>query len=166
MMHDLHVVLYTPRIPYNTGNVVRLCANIGAELHIIHPLGFDLQDRRVRRAGLDYRDLVTIKEHENFSDYVKIAPERRIFGCSTRGTQIYSEIKYRSNDTILFGAEDTGLPEDLERSLTPKQLIQIPMQPSNRSLNLSNAAAIVLYDAWRQLGYVGSTAAQEPRYFS
>jgi len=166
MTHDLHVVLYTPRIAYNTGNIVRLCANIGAELHIIRPLGFDLEDRRVRRAGLDYRDLVTIQEHESFSNYVKFSPERRVLGCSTKGTQIYSEIQYRSNDTILFGAEDTGLPEDIERSLTQKQLIQIPMQPSNRSLNLSNAAAIVLYEAWRQLGYVGSTAAQESPYFS
>jgi tRNA (cytidine/uridine-2'-O-)-methyltransferase len=166
MTHDLHVVLYTPRIPYNTGNIVRLCANIGAELHLIHPLGFDLEDQRVRRAGLDYRDLVTIKEHQTFSEYVTIAPERRILGCSTSGAQIYSEIEYRSNDAILFGAEDTGLPEDIERSLTPKQLIQIPMQPSNRSLNLSNAAAIVLYEAWRQLGYVGSTVAQKLHYFS
>ncbi len=149
----LQIVLYEPEIPPNTGNIMRLCANIGAELHLIEPLGFQLEEKRLRRAGLDYRDWVNIQRHRCFNDYLQQHPTKRIYACSTRGQTRYDKVAYQADDALLFGPESRGLPDELLASLPPQQRIRIPMQPQSRSLNLSNAVAIIAYEAWRQLGF-------------
>ncbi len=146
------IVLYQPEIPPNTGNIIRLCANSGSSLHLIHPLGFRLDEKSLRRAGLDYAELADTHEYKSMHEFLK-QPEvdkTRIFACSTRGRSGYSEVEYRPGDTLLFGPETRGLPQDLLDSLPTEQLIRIPMCPDNRSLNLSNAVAIILFEAWRQ----------------
>lgn len=150
------VALYQPEIPPNTGNIIRLCSNIGAELHLIKPLGFELDDKKLRRAGLDYREWVNVKIHEDYETFLKAVKPKRLFACSTHGTQNYSDVIYEAGDVFLFGPETRGLPKELRLSLPPEHVLRLPMVPNNRSLNLSNATAVILYEAWRQLGFTGS----------
>jgi tRNA (cytidine/uridine-2'-O-)-methyltransferase len=149
------VVLYQPEIPPNTGNVIRLCANTGANLHLIRPLGFELDDRRLRRAGLDYHEYARVQVHDSVQAFVAAANPARLLACSTRGQTAYGDVRYQAGDALLFGPETRGLPAALLNELPPEQRLRIPMLPGNRSLNLSNAVAIILYEAWRQHGYAG-----------
>ncbi len=150
----LHLVLYQPEIPPNTGNVMRLAANAGAALHLIHPLGFELDEARVRRAGLDYRDLAPVHEYASFDAFSESVQPRRVFAVSTRGQTVYTDLDYAPGDAFLFGPETRGLPEALlARADT---VLRIPMKPDNRSLNLSNACAVILFEAWRQLRFDGA----------
>ena len=149
------VALFQPEIPPNTGNIIRLCANTGSTLHLIHPLGFELDDRRLRRAGLDYHELACLREHRDLDAFLE-SHGGRLFACSTGGGTGYSEVPYRAGDALLFGPETRGLPRGLLDTLPPEQVGRIPMRPGNRSLNLSNAVAVVLYEAWRQQGFAGS----------
>jgi tRNA (cytidine/uridine-2'-O-)-methyltransferase len=153
----LTVCLYQPEIPPNTGNIIRLCANTGSQLHLIRPLGFSLDEKSVRRSGLDYHDLARVTEFESWEHYVK-TPRKRIFALSTKGTTAYEAITYQPDDVLLFGPETRGLPEDVRNHSNVSEVIRIPMCPNNRSLNLSNSVAIVLYEAWRQLGFEGGVA--------
>ncbi len=151
-----HIVLYQPEIPPNTGNVIRLCANAGATLHLIRPLGFELDDRRLRRAGLDYHEYASVQVHDDYAAFLSQVQPERIFACSTRGCRGYNEASYRPGDVLLFGAETRGLPQAVLDGLPPERRLYIPMRPDNRSLNLSNAAAVILYEAWRQQGFAGA----------
>ncbi|HET7395841.1 MAG TPA: tRNA (uridine(34)/cytosine(34)/5-carboxymethylaminomethyluridine(34)-2'-O)-methyltransferase TrmL [Gammaproteobacteria bacterium] len=153
----LQVVLYQPEIPPNTGNIIRLCANAGAALHLIRPLGFELSAARVRRAGLDYRELAQVHEHDNFEAYLNTARPGRVFAISTRGRQRYTDTSFQEDDAILFGPETRGLPQTMLDAMPPEQILRLPMRPDNRSLNLSNAVAVTLYEAWRQLGFDGGS---------
>lgn len=145
-----HCVLYQPEIPPNTGNIIRLCANSNVALHLIHPLGFVLDDRRLRRAGLDYHEWVNVKEYPNLEDFIEKVAPKRIFACSTRGTLRHVDPHYEAGDAFLFGPETRGLPQAILDNLPADQIIKIPMQAGNRSLNLSNSAAVIIYEAWRQ----------------
>ncbi len=151
----LHVVLYQPEIPPNTGNIIRLCANAGARLHLIHPLGFEITETRVKRAGLDYRDMACVYQHTDFDAFIKETAPARLFAVSTRGRHGYAEVQFQPGDGFLFGPETRGLPQALLAGLPPEQVLRIPMRPGNRSLNLSNAVAVIVYEAWRQLGFAG-----------
>ena len=154
-MAMLHVVLFEPEIPTNTGNIIRLCANTGAQLHLIQPLGFTLDDKRLRRAGLDYHEWASIKTHVSFQTFATEAAFTRLFAISVKGKRAYHEVAYREGDALLFGPETRGLPDDLRRHSLVDTVLRVPMQQTSRSLNLSNAVAIVLYEAWRQLGFRG-----------
>jgi tRNA (cytidine/uridine-2'-O-)-methyltransferase len=149
----LHIALHQPEIPPNTGNIIRLCANSGAQLHLIHPLGFALDDKRMRRAGLDYHEWANLIHYDNEQLFIEKNQQRRIFACSTKAQKNYSEINYQDEDMLLFGAETRGLPATLRERY---RAIRIPMCPNNRSLNLSNAVAIILFEAWRKLQFSGS----------
>ena len=152
----LDVILYQPEIPPNTGNVIRLCANTGARLHLVRPLGFDLDDRQLRRAGLDYHEYADLQVHDSLdAALAKISPPR-LFALSTRNSARYDQPRYVENDAFLFGRETSGLPDGVLASIPPEQRLRLPMRPDNRSLNLSNAVAVVVFEAWRQLGYAGS----------
>ena len=151
----LHIVLYQPEIPPNTGNIIRLCANTGFELHLIHPLGFDLDDKKLRRAGLDYKEFASIRNYANIQEFMEQIQPNRIFACSTKGKKAHSDAKFESGDAFIFGPETRGLPEDYLASLPDEQVIRIPMLPNSRSMNLSNSVAVIVYEAWRQLGYEG-----------
>ncbi len=148
-----HVVLYEPEIPPNTGNIIRLCANSGSTLHLIHPLGFKLDEKSLRRAGMDYAQLTGVLEHACFSDFIQQQQPTRLFACSTRGSRPYADAMFQPGDALLFGPETRGLPQSILDELPPEQCLAIPMYPHNRSLNLSNAVAIILYEAWRQQGF-------------
>ena len=152
---DLDVLLYQPEIPPNTGNAIRLCANTGARLHLIEPLGFDLQDQQLRRAGLDYHEYATLQVHASLEAALAAIAPRRLFALSTRGTQRYDQPRYAAGDALLFGPETRGLPADVLQSLPPEQRLRLPMRPHNRSLNLSNSVAVVVFEAWRQCGFAG-----------
>ena len=147
------VVLYQPEIPPNTGNIIRLCANTGARLHLVKPLGFSTDERSVRRAGLDYHESTSVHVHEGWMDCANQLADRRVFAVSTRGTQRYDLNAYRPGDVFLFGPETRGLPTEILESVPVAHRIRVPMVPGNRSLNLSNTVALVLYEAWRQLGF-------------
>jgi tRNA (cytidine/uridine-2'-O-)-methyltransferase len=150
------VVLYEPEIPPNTGNIMRLCANAGLRLHLIEPLGFQLEDRLLRRAGLDYREWASILLHASLERYLEEASAGRLYACSTRGSVLYSRASFRPHDGVLFGPETRGLPQEVLDGIPASERLYIPMQPGNRSLNLSNAVAVVLYEAWRQNGFAGA----------
>jgi len=152
-----HVVLFQPEIPPNTGNIIRLCANCGARLHLIRPLGFDMSDKQLRRAGLDYHEFSEVQIHDSLDVFMQAVKPARLFACSTRGQQNYTRPDYAAGDAFLFGPETRGLPVDILDSLPDGQLLRIPMLPDNRSLNLSNATAIIIYEAWRQLGFTGAS---------
>ncbi len=152
----LNIVLYEPEIPPNTGNVIRLAANCGAALHLIEPLGFSLDDKRMRRAGLDYHEWSEVRVHADFDRFLAKVQPRRWFACSTRGTRRYDEVVYEAGDTLVFGPETRGLPQEILERLPPEQRLYLPMRPNNRSLNLSNAVAVMIYEAWRQLGFPGA----------
>jgi tRNA (cytidine/uridine-2'-O-)-methyltransferase len=149
----LNLVLFEPEIPSNTGSIIRLSANMGISLHLIKPFGFEMDDKKLRRAGLDYKELAQIFEYENFQDYLSIAKPQRIFAVSSKVNKNYSEVEYQTNDSFLFGPETRGLPKDI---LDQYQGITLPMQEGSRSLNLSNCVSIVAYEAWRQLDFIGS----------
>jgi tRNA (cytidine/uridine-2'-O-)-methyltransferase len=152
----IRVALYQPEIPPNTGNVMRLCANTGAELHLIEPLGFAIEDRHLRRAGLDYRDLAVVRRHASLETLRATLPQARMLAFSTRGRVRFDQVQYRDGDLLLFGPETRGLPAELLESLPESQRIYLPMQTGSRSLNLSNSVAVAVFEAWRQLGYAGA----------
>lgn len=153
----LHVVLYEPEIPPNTGNVIRLCANSGARLHLIRPLGFDLDHAKLRRAGLDYHEFADVAVHDSLDAFLADVKPACLFALSTRGRNLYTNVQFAGNDAVLFGPETRGLPQDVLDALPPEQRLRLPMRPDNRSLNLSNAVAVVVYEAWRQMGFAGSS---------
>jgi tRNA (cytidine/uridine-2'-O-)-methyltransferase len=152
----LHVVLHQPEIPPNTGNVIRLCANTGARLHLIKPLGFSIDDARLKRAGLDYHEYAALHVHEDFAAFVAAAHPSRVFAVSTRGTRRHTDVEFGVDDAIVFGSETRGLPQSLIDSLPEGHCLRLPMRPHNRSLNLSNAVAVVVFEAWRQAGFDGA----------
>jgi tRNA (cytidine/uridine-2'-O-)-methyltransferase len=151
------VILYQPEIPPNTGNIIRLCANTGARLHLVKPLGFSLEDKQLLRAGLDYHEFATITVHESWSDCAASVKDRRLFAVSTKGAQQYDMVNYAAGDVFVFGPESRGLPAEILGSVAAQQRIRVPMVPGNRSLNLSNAVAVVIYEAWRQMGFGAKT---------
>ena len=150
------VVLYRPEIPPNTGNVIRLCANAGARLHLVEPLGFSIDDRQLRRAGLDYHEFTQMRVHRDWDACMAALPSPRRFAFTRRATERYDQVRYREGDVLVFGAETAGLPDDVLSRFEPHAQLRLPMRPGNRSLNLSNAVAVVVYEAWRQLGFAGS----------
>lgn len=152
----LDIVLYEPEIPPNTGNIIRLCANTGFRLHLIEPLGFELDDKRLRRAGLDYSEFQDLRIHRDWPDYLDSVKPKNIYALSTKGTINYSSINYQPDDTLLFGPETRGLPEHIRMSIGADNVLRLPMQASSRSLNLSNTVAIVTYEAWKHIGFKGS----------
>lgn len=152
-MFDL--ILYEPEIPPNTGNVIRLCANVGASLHLVHPLGFEMEARQLRRAGLDYHELVNVREHESLEACLLTLKPTRLFALSTKGTETLFERVFAAGDAFLLGPETRGLPDTVLCSAELDGVLRVPMREQNRSLNLSNTAAVVLYEAWRQLGFPG-----------
>ena len=149
----VEVILYQPEIPPNTGNIIRLCANTGARLHLVEPLGFSLGQPALRRAGLDYAELAAVRVHSSLHSCLAALPGAHLYAIETAGTRCYSEVQFRPGDALLFGPETRGLPAAVLAGLSPEQLLRIPMRPGNRSLNLSNAVAVVVYEAWRQQGY-------------
>lgn len=152
----LDIVLYQPEIPPNTGNIIRLCANTGFRLHLIEPLGFALEDKKLRRAGLDYDEWASLDIHPDLDHFISKQQPRRLLACSTKGTQRYSDCRFQAGDALVFGPETRGLPASVLSSLPAEHILRLPMQANSRSLNLSNAVAIFVYEAWRQLDFNGS----------
>jgi tRNA (cytidine/uridine-2'-O-)-methyltransferase len=152
----LNIVLFEPEIPPNTGNIIRLCANTGFQLHLIHPLGFTWDDKRLRRAGLDYHEFAALKHHDDYAAFLAAEAPQRLFALTTKGTPAHSAVSYQKGDYLVFGPETRGLPAEILNALPADQKIRIPMQPDSRSMNLSNAVSVVVYEAWRQLGYAGA----------
>ena len=150
-----HVVLYQPEIPPNTGNIIRLCANTGSTLHLVHPLGFAFDDKRLRRAGLDYREFAEVRQHANFAAFLADAAPPRWFALSTRGQQRHDRIAYAADDAFVFGPETRGLPQAMLDELPAGRRVRLPMRAGQRSINLSNAVAVLVYEAWRQLDFAG-----------
>ncbi len=148
-----NIVLFEPEIPPNTGNIIRLCANSGSNLHLIKPLGFELDDKRCRRAGLDYHEYAQVKEYDSLNECLAQFEASRIFAISTRGSHYHHQVNYQAGDVLVFGPETRGLEQDFIDSLNSTQVIRIPMLPTNRSLNLSNSVAVIIYEAWRQCGF-------------
>jgi tRNA (cytidine/uridine-2'-O-)-methyltransferase len=151
-----NIVLYQPEIPPNTGNLIRLAANTGCRLHLVKPLGFNLEDKQLRRAGLDYHELGSVHVHEDWPGFLQACAPQRLYAFSTKGKSLYTEIRYENGDFLLFGPESRGLPEALRESSEVTAVLTLPMQRHNRSLNLSNAVAVVVYEAWRQTGFAGA----------
>ena len=154
----LHIALFEPEIPPNTGNIIRLCANTGAQLHLIEPLGFALEDKRLRRAGLDYHEFAHVIQHADFAAFQQWQGTRRLFACTTKAKQHHHEVSYQDEDILLFGPESRGLPDAVLEAVPTEFKIRIPMLEGSRSLNLSNATSIILYQAWQQLGFSGAKA--------
>ena len=151
-----HVILFEPEIPPNAGNVIRLCANTGSTLHLVRPLGFALDDARVKRAGLDYHEMARVRQHDRLEECLAALGGGRAFAVETGGGARFDEVRYQAGDAFLFGRETSGLPADLLGTWPREQRIRLPMVPGNRSLNLSNAVAVVVFEAWRQVGFAGS----------
>lgn len=149
------IVLFEPEIPPNTGNIIRLCANTGADLHLVKPLGFTLEDKQLKRAGLDYHEFASLKVHENWAACKEALAGKRLFALTTKGSTRHSNIEFKDGDVFVFGPETRGLPEEIRAEFTPEHRVRLPMLPNSRSLNLSNSAAILLYEAWRQVGFEG-----------
>ena len=149
------IILYQPEIPPNTGNIIRLCANTGCRLHLIHPLGFELDDKRMRRAGLDYAEFAELKEWPSLEKCIESLQHNRIYACSTKGTQTHSDAKFLPGDAFLFGPETRGLPTETLDSFPADHILRIPMRSGSRSMNLSNAVSVMVYEAWRQCGFEG-----------
>jgi tRNA (cytidine/uridine-2'-O-)-methyltransferase len=150
-----HIALFEPQVPPNTGNIIRLVANNGCCLHLIEPMAFNLEEKNLRRAGLDYHDLARVFRYSNYQEFITALSGRRILACTTKGTQPYDKMIYQPGDVLLFGPETSGLPPEILNSIALDRRLKIPMMPNNRSLNLSNAAAIISYEAWRQQGFEG-----------
>lgn len=151
----LTIVLYQPEIPGNTGNIIRLCANTGADLHLIRPLGFELDDRKLKRAGLDYHEWAEMQVHDSFEDFLQKVKPPRWFAFTTKGARAYHELEVQPGDAFIFGPETRGLPMELLQTLPAEQRLRLPMRATSRSLNLSNCVAVVVYEAWRQMGFIG-----------
>lgn len=147
------IVLFQPEIPPNTGNIIRLCANTGTQLHLVKPLGFDLEDKQLKRAGLDYHEYASIRLHEDWLDCCWALSGRRMYALTTKGSTCYSEIRFKPGDVFVFGPETRGLPDEIREQFNTENRLRLPMLPHSRSLNLSNSAAVVLYEAWRQNGF-------------
>ena len=145
-----NVVLFEPEIPPNTGNIIRLCANMGCDLHLVHPLGFQLDEKKLRRAGLDYHEFASVIEHQSYQAMLDTLKPKRIFACSTKGHTNYDVPGFQAEDTFIFGPETRGLPDTILREYDTKHVLRIPMHESSRSINLANAVGIILYEAWRQ----------------
>tara|TARA_R110002167_G_scaffold3355_3_gene16210 strand:- start:2794 stop:3273 length:480 start_codon:yes stop_codon:yes gene_type:complete len=152
-----HIALYEPRIAPNTGNIIRLVANNGCHLHLIEPLGFDMEEKKLRRAGLDYAELARVTRHPNFPSFLAAMAGRRIFALTTKGNRNYADAKFAADDVLLFGSETAGLPVEVRESLGQEQCLRVPMMAEARSLNLSNTVALVSYEAWRQVGFMGAS---------
>ncbi len=157
----LNIVLFEPEIPANTGNIIRLCANTGYHLHIIEPMGFFWDDKKLRRAGLDYHEFVEVKRYKNFEQFLQdnqlsLMESCRMFGMTTKGSKPHSQVSYQHGDYLIFGPETRGLPTTILDKLSPEQRIRIPMLAESRSMNLSNSVAVAIYESWRQLGYSGA----------
>lgn len=150
-----HIALFEPKMPANTGNIIRLAANTGCMLHLIEPLAFDLEEKKLRRAGLDYHDLTRVTVHKNYDAFKTAMNGRRILILTTKGSKPHHQVDFQDDDVLLFGSETEGLPDEVRNSCPPEQRLRIPMAESNRSLNLSNSVAVVVYEAWRQLDYIG-----------
>ena len=151
-----HVVLFQPEIPPNTGNIIRLCANTGCHLHLIEPLGFELDDKRLRRAGLDYHEYASLQRHASLDDCITAIQPARVLAFTTKASHSYAQLQYREGDMLLFGPESRGLPAEVLARFPDEQRLRMPMRPHCRSLHLSNAVAVVVYEAWRQLDFAGS----------
>lgn len=151
-----HVILFQPEIPPNTGNIIRLCANTGCQLHLVKPLGFSLEDKQLIRAGLDYHEFATIKIHETLEECLKAFDSKRVFALTTKGSQAFHQVCYQAGDAFLFGPESRGLPLEVLARFGNKQLVRLPMLPDSRSLNLSNTVAVTIFEAWRQCGFDGA----------
>ena len=147
------IILHEPEIPPNTGNVIRLAANTGSQLHLIRPLGFSIDDAQVRRAGLDYHEMARVRDYPDLGTCLEQLQPRRLYAIETGGTRGYSEVHYQPGDALLFGCESRGLPPEVLAGLPPESILKIPMRPGNRSVNLSNSVALVVYEAWRQNGF-------------
>ncbi len=152
----LDIVLFQPEIPPNTGNIIRLCANSGYALHLIEPLGFAWDDKRIRRAGLDYHEFANVQRHASLEAYIGQQQPTRVFACTTKGTAFYADVKYKKGDALLFGPETRGLPDEVIQSLPQEQRLRIPMLPDSRSMNLSNAVSVFVFESWRQFGFHGA----------
>lgn len=152
----LDIVLYQPEIPPNTGNIIRLSANTGFGLHLIQPLGFELDDKRARRAGLDYHEMARVEVYANLQDYMETRKPPHLFAITTKGQRLYHQVSFEPGDALLFGPETRGLPPEVLDSLPPAHRLRIPMRPESRSMNLSNAVAVLVYESWRQLQFFGS----------
>ncbi len=151
----LEVVLYQPEIPPNTGNLIRLAANTGVTLHLIRPLGFSLSDKKLRRAGLDYHEFASLEVHDSFEQFLQVHGHKRLYACSTKGSKLYSQHVFEHGDVLIFGPETRGLPEDVRAHEQIDGVLRLPMKEGSRSLNLSNSAAVFVYEAWRQLDFDG-----------
>ena len=151
-----HIVLYEPEIPPNTGNIIRLCANTGSRLHLIEPLGFEMDDRKLRRAGLDYREFASVQLHAGLDRFLADVKPNRLWPCSTRGQQRYDQVAFQPGDALLFGPETRGLPRELLERHGLERVLRLPMRPESRSLNLANSVAVMLFEAWRQQDFAGS----------
>jgi tRNA (cytidine/uridine-2'-O-)-methyltransferase len=152
----LHIVLYQPEIPPNTGNIIRLCANTGCQLHLIHPLGFELDDKKLRRAGLDYHEFASAREWPNLDTCLAQFNTANLYACSTKGKRHHAEAEFKHGDVLVFGPESRGLPASYLASLPPQNVLRIPMRAHSRSMNLSNAVSVMVYEAWRQMGFCGA----------
>ncbi|SNR65172.1 tRNA (cytidine/uridine-2'-O-)-methyltransferase [Methylobacillus rhizosphaerae] len=150
------IVLYQPEIPPNTGNIIRLCANSGTRLHLVRPLGFNLEDKQLKRAGLDYHEYASLVVHDDWAACKQALAGRRMFALTTKGSTRHSNIQFLPGDVFVFGPETRGLPEDIRAEFSPEHRVRLPMMPESRSLNLSNSAAILLYEAWRQHDFPGA----------
>ncbi|WPC05513.1 tRNA (uridine(34)/cytosine(34)/5-carboxymethylaminomethyluridine(34)-2'-O)-methyltransferase TrmL [Pseudomonas benzenivorans] len=148
-----HVILFRPEIPPNTGNIIRLCANSGCHLHLIEPLGFELDDKRLRRAGLDYHEYAPLRRHSDLDSCLQSLGQPRLFAFTTKGSQPFHEVQYQPGDAFLFGPESSGLPADIRDALPAERRVRLPMREGCRSLNLSNTVAVAVYEAWRQQGF-------------
>ena len=151
------IVLFEPEIPPNTGNIIRLCANTGAALHLIEPLGFKLEDKQLKRAGLDYHEYANLQVHENWAACKAVLAGKRMFAITTKGSARYTDVQFQAGDVFVFGPETRGLPEEIRNEFSPEFRLRLPMLPESRSLNLSNSAAVLLYEAWRQAGFEGGS---------
>lgn len=151
----IHIVLFQPEIPGNTGNIIRLCANTGAHLHLVRPLAFDLDDSKLKRAGLDYHEWAALQVHDTLADCLASLPGQRIFAMTTKGSRFFHSLTIQSGDVFVFGPETRGLPPDVLEPFGADRRLRLPMRVDSRSLNLSNSAAVVVYEAWRQLGFAG-----------
>lgn len=150
-----HIALHEPQIAPNTGNIMRLVANNGCQLHVIEPLGFDFEEKKLRRAGLDYQDLARMSRYPDYAAFSEAMGERRVFAFTTKGDRNYADVRFEPGDVLLFGSETAGLPAGIREALPAEHCLRIPMLPNNRSMNLSNAVALVSYEAWRQQGFAG-----------
>lgn len=150
-----HIALHEPQIAPNTGNIIRIAANTGCQLHLIEPFGFDFEEKKLRRAGLDYHDLVNVHRYPNYQAFISTMPHHRIFACTTKGSRHHSDVCYQKGDIFLFGSETTGLPDKIRDNFDAEHRIRVPMAPESRSLNLANSVSVICYEAWRQFNYIG-----------